>query len=87
MNERVIIQHYRRLDGFLGSDSFPMGMVRRMGLSHLVNPRGGMTVALLVDDEGLILEFANAWCSDKDNYNKQIGRDIALGRLTKRLLG
>jgi hypothetical protein len=43
---------------------------------------GGVTVAYKLLEENRVL-FQYAICTDKDNYNKSIGRAIAGGRLEK----
>jgi hypothetical protein len=45
-----------------------------------VAARGGATVAIEQTDKGEI-RTAVAWCSNKDNYNKRVGRALAGGRL------
>lgn len=41
---------------------------------------GGFTVAYQEVEPGLI-EYSIAQCSNRDNFNKKLGRDIAHGRL------
>jgi hypothetical protein len=48
-------------------------------------PNGGRTVAYILDNEGTPIE-AYANCSERDTYNKKLGRIIATGRVLK-LLG
>lgn len=55
-----------------------------------IDPRGGETVALLYRQEqdpqtDAAVATGTAVCSVNDNYNKRIGRDIALGRAVKKL--
>jgi hypothetical protein len=50
-----------------------------------LDPKGGETTAILVDADGNEIERAIAVCSRKEHYNKKIGREIARGRLIKRL--
>lgn len=51
-----------------------------------LDPRGGVTVARLTDDEtGVILGHGEAWCSPWDNFNRKLGKTIALGRALKQL--
>jgi len=47
-----------------------------------VLPRGGWTIAEAITPLGMRFR-AEAVCSDRDNFSKKIGRDIALGRLLK----
>lgn len=42
--------------------------------------RGGTTVAFIETAPGEV-EFAEAWCSPADNFNKAYGRTKATGRL------
>ena len=44
-----------------------------------VEGKGGATLVFVTGEEGV--SFAEAYCSHKDNYNRRLGRDIALGRL------
>lgn len=46
----------------------------------IVATHGGATVAYQEVKPGLI-EYSVARCSDRDNFNKKLGRDIATGRL------
>jgi hypothetical protein len=48
-------------------------------------PRGGCTYAELYDADDRLLAAATAVCSDQDQFNRRIGRDIALGRALKNL--
>lgn len=50
-----------------------------------VAPKGGATVAISEDDT--MLHFAIGRCSDRDIFNKKIGRHVALGRLTTHIAG
>lgn len=53
-----------------------------------VQPQGGMCVAKIKDEAtDLIVAIAYAVCHRKDNYNKRIGRDIALGRALMQMKG
>lgn len=47
--------------------------------------KGGQTVARLYDVEGNLVAEGVATCHENDNYNRRIGRDIALGRALKAL--
>ena len=55
------------------------------GLSPL--PRGGLTTCRQVTDDGAVVAEAQARCSKRDNYNKRLGRSIALGRALDEYLG
>lgn len=46
-----------------------------------VNSRGGATVAYKVDKNGVVTDFAVAYCSKNDNYCRRTGRNLASGRL------
>lgn len=43
--------------------------------------KGGITYAIEVDDNDIVLNVAAAVCHPKDNFCKAIGRTIATGRL------
>lgn len=49
-----------------------------------VSPRGGLTLVYFVSPTNNSITFATALCSNKDNYNKKLGRNIAIGRLYTR---
>lgn len=87
---RALYEHRRRITDSNGNTS-PIvtadevrNWTTRVAGSSL-NPRGGRTICRLVDEAGFNVVIAEANCSDHDNYNKAIGRDIALGRALKRL--
>jgi len=44
------------------------------------HPRGGETIAYIMDDEGRVVASGVATCSLSDNFNYRRGREIALGR-------
>lgn len=44
-------------------------------------PKGGMTVAYIIDDNKMVLGFAMAKCHKNDTYNKYLGRVKSTGRL------
>lgn len=43
---------------------------------------GGITICFLVEPTEGIARFSLALCSNKDNFSKDMGRQIAFGRLT-----
>ena len=47
-----------------------------------IEGKGGATVAYQREPNGSF-SYAVALCSDRDNFNRRIGRDISLGRLVK----
>jgi len=49
-------------------------------------PKGGVTVALAVNEDDVIRHEAIARCSMADNFNRKVGRKIAVGRLLKKML-
>jgi len=49
-----------------------------------VFPLGGTTIAEVWDGDEIVA-IGEAVCSDRDNYNKKIGRRISLGRALKQL--
>lgn len=62
--------------------------------SYPAEPKGGTTVVEIVspklDDDGEVVEVVviavgKANCSPRDNYNRRLGRTIALGRALKSL--
>lgn len=85
---RFFVTHYRR---FVRDDGtvFPDYMTKwdsqfvEDGLVPLAT--GGVTEAILVDENGKDLCSAMAVCNTKDHFNKRIGRDIATGRALKQL--
>lgn len=57
------------------------GDLKRRGLSPAT--KGGMTVCHVYDPSGEHVLSAWAHCNPKDNFNRKIGRQIALGRAVK----
>lgn len=55
-------------------------LIRHEGLGF--EPRGGLTTVSL-SLNGFPVAYGDAWCSPRDNFNKKIGRLIALGRAVK----
>ena len=55
--------------------------LRNVTVDGEINSRGGTTVAFLETAPGVV-EFAEAWCSPADNFNKAYGRSKAAGRLS-----
>lgn len=77
--------HYR----FVGQDGHGGAMDLTIPKPHQhVRSQGGMCVAKITDEAtGLVVAMAYAVCHRKDNYNKRIGRDIALGRALMQMKG
>lgn len=72
--------HYRRIQGR------PYAFLRRHQWKQegwQPDPRGGITTATVTLEDGQTFT-ASAICSDKDNYPKSIGRQIAFGRALKK---
>lgn len=73
---RVRVHHLRRCF-FYGKEVYlPMQLIR----AHILEPesKGGATLAE-VEIDGVIFT-GEAFCGPGDNYNRRIGRDIAVGR-------
>ncbi len=51
------------------------------GFDYEVSPLGGTTIAVVYSPELEAHIYAVAKCSNKENYNKKVGRAIATGRL------
>ena len=76
--------HFRRYTANISRKAARPEILPTQGM--MLSPTGGCTFAfdLKVDHEGNpFLEFSAAVCSDKDHYNKKLGRAIAAGRLAK----
>lgn len=54
--------------------------LRNLTANGVVDCKGGTTIAYRQSMEGTI-EFATAFCNERDNYNKAFGRAKAGGRL------
>lgn len=46
-----------------------------------IQSRGGATVAYKLGKDGKVDKFAIAYCSDRDNYSRALGRNLSSGRL------
>lgn len=55
---------------------------RRIDRFGLLQPKGGATFCAVALPTKNKLVFAYAQCSDKDMFNKALGREISYGRLT-----
>jgi hypothetical protein len=53
---------------------------RRDPLWGFLEPTGGITVAYDIEPDGRV-RYVHAQCSNKDHYNKRIGRMVSTGRL------
>lgn len=58
-------------------------MKERMWFQHLRTEAGGAVTLVAKWDDGDMIRVAVAWCSPADQFCKQKGRTIALGRLYK----
>ena len=80
---KINVTHFRAyqdpVSGHIYFSDLPVG--RR----DVLQPRGGVTLADAFDSSGNWIDSAEADCSLRDNYNKRLGRQIAVGRLLKRL--
>lgn len=54
---------------------------RHINADGSINPRGGVTYALELNDEKEIVKFAFACCHNKDNFVRHTGHVKAVGRL------
>lgn len=62
------------------------GSAYEIKANHLnFDPRGGSTAAYIYDKDGKLLAEGFSFCSDEDNFNYKLGRDIAIGRALKEL--
>lgn len=77
----VFVCHFRRFEGTRDYMTRWDGRVEGLG-SPLA--KGGVTEAVVVDKDGTIKATGLAICSERDSYNKKIGRDIAIGRALKK---
>ena len=50
-----------------------------------ISPKGGRTIARILDAEGTELALGEAVCRPDEQFNKKIGRMVALGRALKAL--
>lgn len=78
---KVWVEHSR----YLYDSLFPAKAIHAMGAGmKSVDPNGGRTIVEICKDEK-VLAFGVSLCSERDPYNKAIGRAIALGRALKSL--
>lgn len=78
-NAAMHVRHIRRRPHGFGGYA-EMYTLRRSRQSP--DPHGGITKVTLTFEDGSVFE-AEAQCSNLDNYNKKVGREIALGRAVK----
>lgn len=46
----------------------------------IVDPKGGKTIARIIDSEGNLISEGYAICRPDEQFNRRLGRTIALGR-------
>ena len=78
---RADITHLRRVAGFSGY--VPQGLIKKHGTTP--EPKGGVTSAIIIDEDGEIISSGVAVCSDQDNFCRRTGRAIAVGRAFKKI--
>jgi len=76
---KVWTNHYRRVYG--GEDRLVSKYFAKLD-GEKIAPQGGLTQVCVSLPNGKYY-FGHAFCSNKDNFNKKIGRNIALGRALK----
>lgn len=81
---KAFVQHVRIVNLDERFVPIPAEDIKTFGWGERVHPRGGATFVRLIEGGEVVAE-GEAWCSDKDNYNKRLGRTIAEGRARKRL--
>ena len=75
---KVSIYHMRLApDGEL----YPPSFFKKNKIQPL--PRGGATFVDIFNKAGVPIAFGKAICSEKDGFNRRLGRSIALGRALK----
>lgn len=55
-------------------------MVDNVNFKKVIQPRGGVTIAFVEDEHNEPKAVGAARCSNQDQYNKKVGRKIALER-------
>lgn len=75
---KMEVMHYRMFQSAYGC--LPHLMLSTPKDRQHALPRGGLTVVMLLNSNGQICYQGSATCSINDNYNKKIGRNIALQR-------
>ncbi len=55
---------------------------RNLSANNAVLPHGGLTIAYVLNEQFKVVGWAAAKCSNKDVYNKQVGRMKSEGRLS-----
>ena len=59
--------------------------IRRHSSDGSISPLGGGTVAYEVNqDTGMVIRSASSFCHPRDNFNRQIGRAKAAGRMNSK---
>lgn len=75
----VEVTHLRWVHGDEGPLEIPIPTAYVEPHEEII-PNGGVTVVDIFDKEGNVLSTGIAHCSIEDNFNKRIGRQLALGR-------
>lgn len=80
---KAYVTHFRRFRGRM--EFLTRFDAMNEGIEEPPMPSGGATEATIVDPEGNIVAADYALCSYRDNYNKKLGRNIAIGRALKNM--
>lgn len=86
----VDIEHHRLYDEVVMLDGgiMPRPKDAILPFHRVVSPKGGSTRAIIkrvATEESIVIAEAWAECCLEDNYNRNIGAQIALGRAEKQL--
>lgn len=81
----VMVDRPRHLD--MGIELIPMSQIRAdKVLRDNIVAKGGKTEVAIYTKDGNKLVECEALCSKNDNFNRSVGRAIALGRAAKKIL-
>lgn len=73
---RYRVRHERR---------YAFGITRSAAMNPPPLAKGGRTVVQIIDESGAVVVEAEARCRSNENYNRRLGRTIALGRALKKM--
>lgn len=85
MGFKLYIRHERNVRDEINPIYASLSEIRQHNLQDLIKPRGGTTIAEIIDPETEIVIVQRSECSLKDTYVRSVGINYALRRALRDL--
>jgi hypothetical protein len=78
---KIHVDYYRNVQ-FSDGRIFlvPLNEIRAANNQRFIHPKGGLSIATITDADGNVVAKGAAQCSTKDNFNRALGWNKAVGR-------